>query len=72
MTKREMEAEIIKLWGSSQSYFAELERFIKAHEKADARTHHNEGPLVSVTYYFRPFQVWQEHQELIKKLKGDE
>jgi hypothetical protein len=63
------EEQIIKKWGSSELYFRELEEFLKKHSTADTRTVCSEGCLVGVTYYFRPYQVWQDDQLLMEAIR---
>lgn len=56
--------EIIRGWGTPEQFFKEQENFLKLHEKADVRTADNEGNLVSVTYYFKPYWVWADNVRL--------
>ncbi len=62
---------IIKLWGTREEYFKELERFLKSHENCDCRTYDQDGLLVKVEYHFRPYTVLVDHINLVEAINNE-
>lgn len=65
--------DMIKAWGSPESYFAELRAFLKKHDRAELRTcDSTTGALISVTYLFMPYLVVKEQRDLIEALRAQD
>lgn len=63
------EAEIIKLWGTPQSFYNFKKEFLEEHADAHLRTFDSDGDLVSVTYMFSPYQVWLDNESLKEAIR---
>jgi len=64
------EKEVIKRWGTPEQYYAEKERFLKAHAGATRMVFSGDRELlVRVEYDFIPTQVYIEHLQLIAALQ---
>lgn len=60
---------IIKKWGTPTAYFQHKQDFLMKHQNADLITYDNDGNLVEVRYFFKPYQVAVESLELVEKLQ---
>lgn len=70
MSKIDLEKFARSRWGTDAEYFAELEKFLKEHDGADAIEYCNETRMpVRAIYYFRPYTVVNDHFSLMEKIK---
>jgi hypothetical protein len=60
-------------WGTDAQYFQELERFLKEHRGSSFIEYHNETKMpVMACYIFQPYQVFIEHEQLMKALRDSD